>query len=148
MAPLPRTRSLTVIAHDPSLTDKKGKVVLERVEVPAEDLPQPRGYGVHVIDYDSSTDTLYEPLQYPPPRENGTCIDPFENVARAPGNGALLADPQFHQQNVYAIVMRTLSRFEFALGRRVSWGFEGIRYTSLRTLSPMRTLFIRNRKGP
>ncbi len=126
MAPLPRTRSLTVIAHDPSLRDKKGKVVLEQVVVPAENLALgPRGYRVHVIDYDSSTDTLYEPLQYPPPRENGTCIDPFQNVARGPGNNPLLADPQFHQQNVYAIVMRTLSRFEFALGRRVSWGFEG-----------------------
>jgi len=36
-----------------------------------------------------------------------------------------LNDPHFHAQNVYAIVMRILARFEFALGRRVSWGFDG-----------------------
>jgi hypothetical protein len=35
----------------------------------------------------------------------------------------LLNDPHFHCQNVYALVMRTLARFEFALGRRVSWGY-------------------------
>jgi hypothetical protein len=35
----------------------------------------------------------------------------------------LLGNPQFHQQNVYAIAMRVLGRFEFALGRRVSWKF-------------------------
>ena len=29
------------------------------------------------------------------------------------------------RQNVYAIVMRTLARFEFALGRRVAWGCAG-----------------------
>src|SRR4029079_5353961 len=37
----------------------------------------------------------------------------------------LLNEPHFHQQNVYAIVMKTLARFEFALGRRLSWGFPG-----------------------
>ena len=37
----------------------------------------------------------------------------------------LLRDPRFHQQNVYAIVMRILARFEYALGRRVSWSFGG-----------------------
>src|SRR5262249_8804805 len=35
----------------------------------------------------------------------------------------ILGDPHFHAQNVYAIIMRTLARFEFALGRRASWGF-------------------------
>jgi hypothetical protein len=37
----------------------------------------------------------------------------------------LLADPAFHSQNVYALVMRTLGQFEHALGRRVPWGFGG-----------------------
>jgi hypothetical protein len=30
-----------------------------------------------------------------------------------------------HAQNVYAIMMRTLSRLEFALGRNVGWSFGG-----------------------
>jgi hypothetical protein len=38
---------------------------------------------------------------------------------------SLLNDPRFHAQNVYAISMRILARFEFALGRRVSWGCDG-----------------------
>src|SRR5262249_31962519 len=40
-------------------------------------------------------------------------------------NEVLLKDPQFHAQNVYAIIMRTLARFESALGRRVGWGYLG-----------------------
>ena len=34
-----------------------------------------------------------------------------------------MASRQFHAQNVYAVVMRVLARFEFAMGRRLSWGF-------------------------
>ena len=33
-------------------------------------------------------------------------------------NDTLLGDPTFHAQNVYAIIMRILARFEHALGRR------------------------------
>ena len=35
------------------------------------------------------------------------------------------AMPSWSAINVYAIVMRTLARFEFALGRRVAWGSDG-----------------------
>ena len=63
---------------------------------------------------------------------DGTLVDPFragdgEDVgALAEAHQArLLADPNFHAQNTYAIVMRILARFEFALGRRVEWGFNG-----------------------
>ena len=52
---------------------------------------------------------------------NGDYRDPF----RRPSNQTILKNPKFHAQNVYAIVMRTLARFEFALGRRISWGFHG-----------------------
>ena len=37
----------------------------------------------------------------------------------------LLSDPNFHALNAYAVVMRTLLRFEFALGRRIAWGIRG-----------------------
>jgi hypothetical protein len=77
-----------------------------------------------VIDYDTSTGTLYLPKDYPPPR-GGNYPDPFTEDERYEDDKRLLASPRFHQQNVYAIIMRTLSRFEFALGRRVAWGFEG-----------------------
>ncbi len=46
--PRPRTRTLTIVAQDPSV--KHGnRVLTTEVEVPAEELtPGPRGYRVHV----------------------------------------------------------------------------------------------------
>lgn len=77
--------------------------------------PGPSGYRVQVIDYDASTNTLYKPS-----REVSDGGRPDELA-----DSQILSDPHFHARNVYAIVMRTLARFEFALGRRVSWGFYG-----------------------
>ena len=116
-----RTRTLRIIAQDPSVT-RGGRIVTADVQVPAELLVAgPWGHRVQVIDYDASSDTLYKPVS---PREysgpKGTFTDPYRHVS----DSRLLSDPGFHAQNVYAIVMRTLARFEFALGRRVSWGFQ------------------------
>jgi hypothetical protein len=117
---LPNTRKLTIIAQDPSVRMGQ-KILTTAVEVPAEDLlPGPCGYRVRVIDYDTATATLYEPATYKP-FSGGAYEDPFEKKSDA----QLLSDPRFHAQNVYAIVMRTLARFEFALGRRVAWGSQG-----------------------
>ena len=74
----------------------------------------PRGSRVHVVDYDASTGTLYQPFEYST-NTDGTIDDVFET----PDKKTILTDPNFHAQNVYAIVMRLLSRFEYALGRRV-----------------------------
>lgn len=117
----PRTRRLKIVAQDPSIKDKDGKILTANVEVPAEDLaPGPAGYRVQVIDYDSSTGTHYMPLVYSPAK-NGIYRDPFKIRT----DSDILDDPNFHEQNVYAIIMRTLARFEFALGRRIGWGFDG-----------------------
>lgn len=118
LSPL-HTRKLTIIAQDPSIK-VKGKILRTEVEIPAEELqPGPWGYRVQIVDYDSSTETLYKPLEYPP--LDGANSDPFRRASDA----KLLSDPTFHAQNVYAIVMRILARFEFALGRRVSWNLYG-----------------------
>ena len=115
-----RTRQITIIAQDPSVR-VGGKILRTKVEIPAEDLaPGPWGYRVHVVDYDSSSERLYQPVKYPP-LKNDRDGDPFEAATDA----QLLANPNFHAQNAYAIVMRILARFEFALGRRVSWNFYG-----------------------
>ena len=115
-----RYRKLRIIAQDPSVR-VSGKILTELVDVPAEELaPGPWGHRIHVIDFDSSTQTLYRPNEYPR-RKDGSMADSFANAS----DPKLLNDPRFHAQNVYAIVMRTLARFEFALGRRVSWGFDG-----------------------
>ncbi len=120
--PLPRTRKLRIIAQDPSVKDKDGNILTTEIEIPAEELaPGPRGYRVHVVDYDTSTATLYQPQDYDPLKD-GCYLDPFADTKNIK---KLLVEPGFHAQNVYAIAMRTLARFEFALGRRVSWGFSG-----------------------
>jgi hypothetical protein len=120
----PRIRRLKIIAQDPSITDENGKILTTDVDIPAEDFaPGPSGYRVQVIDYDSSTGTHYMPLAYPP-LKNGAYRDPFDEK-KIRNNDDILEDPNFHAQNVYAIIMRTLARFEFALGRRIGWGFDG-----------------------
>src|SRR6185503_19195712 len=115
-----RTRKLTIIAQDPSIR-VNGKLLRTEVEIPAEELqPGPWGYRVQTLDYDCSTGTLYKPREYPK-LIDGIKDDPYKGASDA----QLLSDPNFHAQNVYAIVMRILARFEFALGRRVSWNFYG-----------------------
>jgi len=109
------TRKLRIIAQDPGVRSNGG-IVTAVVDVAAETLgPGPRGYRVQIVDYDSSTHKLYQPAALPPDH------DPYRDAS----DDALLSNPGFHAQNVYAIVMRTLARFEFALGRRVNWGFSG-----------------------
>lgn len=121
----PRTRRLTIVAQDPSVK-VNGKILTTQVEIPAEEIaPGPRGYRVQVVDYDTSSGVLYQPIHYPS-LQRGSYVDPFaRQLADKPDSDWILTEPRFHQQNVYAIVMKTLARFEFALGRRVSWGFRG-----------------------
>ena len=116
--PPPRERSVTIIAQDPSVRVDK-EILLARINIPAEKLePGPVGYRVEVIDFDATTDTLYTPAKKPD-------LDQWTR-GRDHGRGdRLVRNPEFHRHNVYALVMKTLSRFEFALGRRVEWGFEG-----------------------
>lgn len=117
-----RTRPLTIIAQDPSVR-VNGRILTATVEVRAEALAAgPWGHRVQVIDYDASTHTLYAPRERDDIRAaDGTFVDPASGIS----DEAMLNDPHFHAENVYAIVMRTLARFEQALGRRVSWGFQG-----------------------
>jgi hypothetical protein len=104
------TRKFLILAQDPTV--RVGREILTtEAEIPAEELAvRPRGFRVYVVDFDASTGTLYAPARIPVKER---LVDD------------LVADPAFHAQNAYAIVMRTLARFEFALGRRVSWSFDG-----------------------
>jgi hypothetical protein len=107
-----RTRQMHVLAQDPGV-ERDGRILTVPVAVPWEELDDgPVGHRVSVVDYDATTRTLYRPAKvadgdFPAPRSDR----------------AILEDPGFHALNAYALVMRTLGRFEYALGRRVSWGF-------------------------
>src|SRR5690349_2494804 len=113
----PNTVRFTIIAQDPSVRID-GRILTAQVEVPAEALePGPCGYRVKVVDFDASTNTLYELARYR--TRNGNVVDPFRAPKPGPALKAyerrLVGNPAFHAQNVYAIVMRTLARFEYAL---------------------------------
>src|SRR5262245_14332574 len=96
---LPNTRTLTIIAQDPSVKIG-GRIVTTNLEVPAEDLlPGPCGYRVNVIDFDAATNTLYEPATFRDGRD-GTYVDPFAAKSKGKRSAAddkrLLTDPRFH----------------------------------------------------
>src|SRR5215210_5550996 len=107
-----RTRRMPVVAQDTGIT-YDGVILTASVAVPWEDLGRgPTGHRVQVVDYDATTRTMYAPAAI----ADGDEPKPSDN-------SAILANPGFHARNTYALVMRTLARFEFALGRRVSWYF-------------------------
>lgn len=130
MTSKPHTRKLTILAQDPSVK-LGGRIAFAQVDVPAEVLsPGPMGHRVKVIDFDASANVLYAPRAFGNTQEeqDHDFYKPDENMTTAERKRweeKTLADPSFHAQHCYAVVMRTLARFEFALGRRVAWGFEG-----------------------
>src|SRR5512134_3704691 len=70
------TRELTIIGQDP-VVRRRRRILTAKVRVPSEELGAgPRGYRVHVVDYDASENRLYKPL-----------------VSAAMGNGAAPVDP-------------------------------------------------------
>jgi hypothetical protein len=115
------SRKLTILALDPSVRDNKG-ILRTQIEIPNECLEAgPRGYRVHVIDYDSTQDRFRDPAPIPAKANDASRepADPFVGWSDAD----LLASPFFRAFMTYGIIMKTLARFEFALGRRLSWGF-------------------------
>jgi len=115
------TRMLTVLALDPSVKDGD-EVLKTQIEIPNELLePGPRGSRVFLVDYDSSTDSFRRPAPVKKPPKNPT-VDPADPFERVP-DSKLIGNFDFHAFMTYGIVMKTLARFEFALGRRLSWSF-------------------------
>lgn len=125
-------QSLLVLAQDPGVLGPNGERIFATIDIPAERLSRgPTGYRVKVVDFDAEAGLLYKAHQYVEDAD-GRLVDEFAAQLPPPGNRGrkkaeqrLLANPMFHGQNVYALVMRTLARFEYALGRRVRWGFSG-----------------------
>ncbi len=110
-------RHMTILAQDPSIR-RDGKIITVKVAIPAEDLRVgPMGHRVQLVDYDATRSVHHGSHALPESYED-------EPAAWRAGDPAIVKDFRFHAQNTYALVMRTLARFEFALGRRVEWSFE------------------------
>jgi hypothetical protein len=130
MTALQPVRKLTIIAKDPGLRiGADGPMVFAQVDVPAEVLaPGPTGYRVKVVDYNATERRAYAAQQRY--QAGDVLLDPFapgknETLLSPVYQARLIADPNFHAQNCYAIAMRTLGLFERALGRRIAWSSGG-----------------------
>jgi hypothetical protein len=118
--PVPSVRRLRIFAYDPSLqTDPLMFGVNEAtVAVPWEiDLtPGPVGEYLEVVDVDPASRSCYPPVDLNHP-----------HILTEDGLAPSAANPQFHQQMVYAVAMRTIARFERALGRKALWAARPVR---------------------
>lgn len=108
----PAKRPLRIFAFDPMLARLDSTRVIT-VPVPNEPLlPGPQGRRVEVIDYDGVNECMYPAVDLDHP-----------SVLMRMGLDPAEADPRFHQQMVYAVAMKVIDNFDFALGRRI--GFRG-----------------------
>lgn len=114
---------MTIIAQDPAVKGRDGRVLTAKVRVPASRLERgPRTARFHVVDYDSTEGVLGAAADLCAVVDGRAgYVDRFDKAPDA----QLLDDPDFHAQNAYAIAARTLAVFESALGRRLPWGFGG-----------------------
>jgi len=109
----PIFRRLRVFAIDPGMTARFETAVLNEMtlSIPWEPLaPGPIGEYIAVVDENEAGERLHEPVDLDRPE-----ILAQDGLAPSDGN------PQFRQQMVYAVAMRTIRNFERALGRAVHW---------------------------
>jgi hypothetical protein len=111
--PSPIVRKLRTFAVDPGMTARFETALLNEMtlSIPWEPVsPGPVGEYIAVIDEDETGERKNAPLDLNQP-------DLLAQDGLAPSDG----NPQFRQQMVYAVAMRTIRNFERALGRAVHW---------------------------
>jgi len=109
----PAYRHLRGYSLDPGFSTRLDTAGINEVvyRVPFESvMPGPVGEYVEVMDFDPATHTWYEPVDLS-----------HEHIASQNGLAPSEGNPQFHQQFVYAVAMKTIRHFERALGRRIVW---------------------------
>ncbi len=118
--PRPPVRCLRVYAYDPGQQTRPDMfdVSTTSVDVRWEDdlQPGPIGEYIEVVDVDPASKSCYKPVDL---------NDPY--LLAQDGLPPSESSPQFHQQMVYAVAMRTIDRFEKALGRRALWASRMVR---------------------
>lgn len=116
--PAPAVRKLRVYAFDPhaSLTLGSAKYSHAVISLPWSDpanpelSPGPVNAYLEVIDVDPTSGQFYEPIDL-------DAREVLGDHGLTPSEG----DPRFHQQMVFAVIMKTILLFERALGRKVLW---------------------------
>jgi hypothetical protein len=109
----PVHRFLRGYVLDPGFSTRLDTALVNEVvyRIPFEHVePGPVGEYVEVVDFDPPSDCWYEPVDLA-----AEAVSSQNGVAPSEGS------PQFHQQFVYAVAMKTIRHFEHALGRKIVW---------------------------
>ncbi len=109
----PVYRYLRGYSLDPGFSTRLDTASINEVvySIPFEKLePGPVGEYIEVIDFDPASDCWYEPVDLSE-----------EQIASQHGLAPSEGNPQFHQQFVYAVAMKTIRHFERAMGRKIVW---------------------------
>jgi hypothetical protein len=109
----PVYRYLRGYGLDPGFSTRLDTASINEVvyRIPFENLgPGPVGEYIEVYDFDPASNCWYDPVNL-----GDEYIASQHGLAPSEGN------PQFHQQFVYAVAMKTISHFERALGRKIIW---------------------------
>jgi hypothetical protein len=105
---------LRAFAFDPSLATRSADAAVNEITIPVVFehglKPGPIGDYLEVVDVDPASDCAYAPVDLDHP-----FLLAQDGLPRSEGN------PQFHQQMVYAVAMKTIGHFEEALGRPIFW---------------------------
>lgn len=110
----PVVRRLRIFAFDPSLATRLDTAALNQLTLSVrweDDLKRgPVGEYLEVVDFDPASGLVYAPVDLNHP-----------HLLAQDGVAPSEANPQFHQQMVYAVAMTTIRSFERALGRVAFW---------------------------
>lgn len=109
----PVYRYLRGYSLDPGFSTRLDTAGINEVlyQVPFEEVqPGPCGEYLEVVDFDPPSGCWYEPVDL-----SDEAVASQQGLAPSEGN------PQFHQQFVYAVAMKTIRHFERALGRKIVW---------------------------
>lgn len=109
----PAYRYLRGYSLDPGFSTRLETASINEVvyRVPFEPVaPGPVGEYLEVVDIDPASGCWYEPVDLGD-----------ERIASQQGLPPSEGNPQFHQQFVYAVAMKTIVHFEQALGRKILW---------------------------
>ncbi len=105
--PRPPVRPLKIYAFDPMIgLDRRTRISVETRNEPLQ--RGPLGARIAIVDYDSSLDCFYVPVNLDDP-----------TILMQGGIEHSESDPRFHQQMVYAVASRVVEIFDRALGRPV-----------------------------
>jgi len=119
----PTARRLRIFSFDPALAARYDLADMSAVtiEVRWEDnlKPGPVGEYLEIVDVDPGSQAAYAPVDLNTP-----------SLLATDGMSPSESNPQFHQQMVYAVAMKTIEHFERALGRKALWSSRGYRPNS------------------